>query len=268
MLRLWERFGDWIIFAALVIAAVVIILSWNDPMVKGFRARALGLTGTVENAFAVAGSYLRALEENESLRSENIRLSGQLARSTERVREADRLQQMLDLEDSLATDVVAARIVYKDILRERNTLTLDVGSADGVEVVMAVVEPRGILGKVVLVGEHFSQVMSYRNTEFFVPAKISPHQSDGIVRWNGQEEDLLVMDHVMKTDPVEVGQEVVTSGYSSIFRRGLPIGVIARVESPPGEPSWHVFVRPAAELADAYHAFVILDRPLPDRMPR
>ncbi len=267
MLRLWERFGDWILFAALVILSVVIVLSWNEPMVKGFRARALGLTGTVESTFAVAGSYLRALEENENLRADNIRLSGDLARAREAVLENDELREMLAYEDSLTSESIAARIVYKDILRERNTLTIDVGRADGVEVDMAVVDPRGIVGKIVLVGERFSQVMSYQNTEFFVPAKIHPHQSDGIVRWSGDRRDLLEMDHVMRTDPVEVGQEVVTSGYSAVYPPGLPIGAVERVDELPGDPSWRVFVRPFALLGDAQHVFVLLARPDPERIP-
>jgi rod shape-determining protein MreC len=267
MLRLWERLGDWILFAALIIVSVVIILSWNEPMIKGFRARALSLTGTVESTFAVAGGYLRALEENESLRAENIRLSSEVARLREASLENERLRDMLAYADSLPPERLPARIVYKDILRERNTLTIDVGRRNGVEVDMAVIDPRGIVGKVVLVGERFSQVMSYQNTEFFVPAKIQPHQSDGIIRWSGERRDLLEMDHVMKSDPVEPGQPVVTSGYSSVFRPGLPIGVVERVEALSGTPSWRVFVRPLAQLGDAEHVFVLLERPDPERIP-
>lgn len=267
MLRLWERFGDWILFAVLVFVSVVIILSWNEPMIKGFRARALGLTGIVENTFSVAGSYLRALEENEALRNENIQLSGELAMAKEAEAENVRLKIQLDYRDSLSSESIAARIVYKDILRERNTLTIDVGRRDGVDVDMAVIDTRGIIGKVVLVGERFSQVMSYQNTDFFVPARIQPQNSDGIIRWSGERRDLLELDHVMKTDPVEAGQTVVTSGYSSVFQPGIPIGKVARVEELPGDPSWRVFVRPLALLGNAQHVFVILDRPDPERIP-
>jgi len=267
MLRLWERLGDWILFALLLVVSVVTLLSRNEPMVLGLRARALGLTGTVEGTFAVAGRYLRALEENASLREENIRLSSEVARSREAIIENERLRSMLAYADSLPPERVAARIVYKDITRERNTLTIDVGRMHGVEMDMAVLDPRGIIGKVTLVGERFSQVMSYQNTDFFVPARIQPHQADGIVRWSGEVRDRLEMDHVMKTEPVGAGQVVVTSGYSSVFRPGIPIGVVERVEAPAGRPSFRVYVRPLATLGDAEHVFVLLERPDPDRIP-
>lgn len=266
MLKSWERLGDFLIFAALLVISIVTMLSRNEPMVRGLRAASLELSGVVEGTFAIAGRYLRALNENEMLLEENIRLSGELARSREALLENDRLRAMLGYADSLSFRRVAARTVYKDITRERNTFTIDAGSIEGVAVDMAVVEPRGIVGKIVLVSPRYSQVMTFQNTDFFLPVRIQPHLSDGILRWSGEYRDMLEVDHVMKTAQVARGQLVVSSGYSAIFPPGIPIGTVDSVMSPPGQPSWRILVRPLASLGDVEHVFVLTERPAPERL--
>jgi rod shape-determining protein MreC len=131
---------------------------------------------------------------------------------------------------------------------------------------MAVIVPSGILGRVSLVSERHSLVMTFLNTDFFVPAKVRPHLSDGIVHWSGETRDRLELEHVMKTEPVEDGQEVVTSGYSSVFRAGLPIGVVEGVQPRTGEASWKIFVRPHAAIDQIEHVFVLLEKADPERI--
>lgn len=266
MLKSWERLGDIVIFATMMVISVALLLARNEPMVRGLRAAALELSGGVESTFAVGGRFLNALSENERLRQENINLSGELARARGALLENGRLRAMLGYADSLGSRRVAARIVYKDITRERNTFTIDKGSLDGVATDMAVVEPRGVVGRITLVSPRYSQVMTYQNTDFFLPVRIHPHLGDGILRWSGDRRDLLEVDHVMKTAPVDSGQLVVTSGYSSIFPPGIPIGTVESHESPPGQPSWRIFVRPLASLGDVEHVFVLTQRPDPERM--
>lgn len=264
--RLWDRIRDWVILGVLLAASLATLLTKNQPVLRGLRAEALEVTAALESQFAWAGGYFRALQENEVLREENVILSSQVARSREAILENERLRRLIGYVDTTDFDLKAARIVNKDITQQQNFLTLDVGTADSVEVDMAVIDERGVLGKVVLVSEHYSRVMPYLNTDLRIPSKIQPLQAFGIVRWEGGTADRLRIDHVVKTEPVESGQLVVTSGYSGVFPPGLPVGVVDSVSPRTGRNELSVTVTPAASLSTAEHAFVILRKPDPERL--
>ena len=263
--RLWERIRDWVILTMLLLSAIVMMLAQNDPMLRGMRGVSLEVTSWVEARFAWVGQFFRALDENEILRRDNIDLSSQLARSREARLENERLRELLAFRDQSAHRMVAAQIIAKDIFGPDNFLLLDVGRADGVDAGMAVVDDRGILGRVVLVSAHYSRVMPYLNTDFHVPAKIQPLQADGIVSWSGSRYDVLMLENVVKTEPVEPGQLVVTSSYSGVFPSGYLIGRVDSVANRPGENEWAIHLSPASPLNTAEHAFVILDKPDPER---
>ncbi|PEN15374.1 rod shape-determining protein MreC [Longibacter salinarum] len=237
----------------------------NRPLVRAVRAETMEWTAKIESSFAWVGRYVRAVEENDALRRRNIELSSEVARSRAVRTQNQELRRMLSLRDTSQADMIPARIVTKDITRQRNWITLDVGSTDSVAAGMPVIHESGVIGKVVLVSEHFSRVMPFLNTDFRVPATIIPIGAEGIVRWEGDQLDRLLLQHVVKTEPVSTGQQVVTSGHSDIFPPGEQIGVIDSVAVRPGRNEFRIFLRPAVKLYRINHAFVIRSLPPKER---
>ncbi len=264
--QLWERIRDWVILIVLLAASAVVMFAWNQPMVQAVRAASLESTAWVEARFAWAGSFFRALEENNVLRQENIELSSEVALSREAQLENSRLRRLLGLQDTTSYPLKAARIVSMDITRQQNFITLNVGRADSIKVDMAVVDDQGIIGKVVLVSEHYSLVMPYLNTDFRVPARILPIQAMGIVTWQGVSRDHLLMENVSRTQPVLRGQLVVTSGFSNVFPPGFPVGFVDSVATRPGRNELLVYLTPSSPIDRAEYVFVVLRSPDPERL--
>jgi rod shape-determining protein MreC len=264
--KAWEQIRDWVLLAVLLLASLLTMLSFNQPLVRSLRATTLELTARVEHRFAWLGRYARALQENDALRQQNIQLSSEVARSRAARARYQELASLLALRDSSDLVLQPARIIVKDIFRQKNTLTLDVGRADSVAVGMPVVHSDGIVGTVVLVSEHYCRVMPFLNTDFRVPALVQPLQAEGIVRWDGERLDRLVMDHVVKTEPVEPGQPVVTSGHSDVFPSGRRIGTVDSVAVQPGRNELLVYLTPDVTLSEIHHAFVVLRRPDAERV--
>jgi len=123
---------------------------------------------------------------------------------------------------------------------------------------MPVLDERGIVGKVVLVSPNYSLVMPHQNTDFAVPAQISELGRDGIVRWDGQAFDRLLMEYVVKTEPVEPGMLVTTSGFSGAFPAGVPIGRVDTVFAARGRNDLVVYLRPAAPISTVDFVYVVL----------
>lgn len=266
MTTLWDQIRDWVLLGALLMTSLFVMYQQNGPMMRGLRAQTLEVTARVERSFAWMGRYVRALRENSTLRQQNIELSSEVARMREALVQNTHLRNMLALQDTASHPLKAARIIAKDITRQRNMLTLDVGRRDSVREGMAVINENGILGKVVLVSARYARVQPYLNTDFRAPAKVLPIEAEGIVRWEGERSDQLLLEHVVKTEPVERGQEVVTSGHSGVFPPGYAVGRVDSVAQRPGRNELRIVLRPAAPLNEADYAFVILRRPDPEQI--
>jgi len=214
----------------------------------------------MESQFSRVAEFMRAADENSRLRATNIVMSSQLAKLRDAQEENERLRALLALRDTLDVPTLAVRVVSRDVHRQKNFLIIDAGKADGLAEDMAVVDDHGIIGKVVLPGDDYSLVQTYLNTDFRVPGLIQPLQTFGIVRWDGTQLDRLLLDYVVRTEPVAKGQLVITSG-SSIFPSGIPIGTIDSVAVRAGENLLEIFLTPATPIGSARHAFVILRTP-------
>jgi len=261
MNRVLERARDWVLLFVLIMTSLIVMLTVNEDMLRGLRARALEATAAVEGVFAGLGRYVRALDENELLRTQNIDLANQVALLRSAEAENERLRALLMLGDSLDYAVVAARVTSKDITSERNFITINMGREDGIEEEMAVIDPAGIVGKVVLVGRRHARVMTYLNPDFFVPASILPSLTDGSLRWDGRRFDRLLLEHVVRSAAVSPGDLVVTNGFSTVFQPGYPIGKVDSVFAEPGTSTWTIHVRPAARLDNLSHVFVVSMKP-------
>jgi rod shape-determining protein MreC len=258
-----NRPSDWLVLSALLVIAVAVMVTQNHPLLRSVRAHTLGWTAQVERGFAWVGRYLHALERNEELRRENIRLSSQVARTRSVRRRNEELRRLLRLTDTASAPVQPARIVSKDLFRSDNVLTLDVGRADGLREGMPVVHEGGIVGTVVLVADQYAQVMPFLNTDFRVPGTVIEPRAEGIVRWDGERLNRLRLDHIVQTEPIAPGQQVVTSGHSDVFPPGRRIGTVDSVAAPPGRNELRIFLRPAVQLYEISHAAVLLRTPRP-----
>jgi rod shape-determining protein MreC len=262
--RLWERTREWFLFGALFLLSLIVLVNHDGPTLRVVRAASLTVTAPVEGLFSGVGRYTDALAENDRLRAETIDLAAEVARLREARAENERLRALLAFGDTLAYPRVPARIVAKDITQQQNLLTISAGRNDSVAVGMPVVDERGIVGKVVVVGERYALVMPHQSTDFAVPGTLDALQQDGIVRWDGVEFDRLLMEYVPKTEPVEEGMLVTTSAYSGVFPAGVPIGTVDSVFAAQGRNDYVIYLRPAAPISQASYVYVLLATPDPE----
>jgi len=255
-LDLWDRLRDWLLLLGLLVISVAVLLTQNEPALKGMRAQALEITARVEVGFAWMGNFIRALDENDRLRAQNIRLSSEVARSRADLILNQRLRGLLALKDTSSLPLRPVHILSKNQLQ--TSFIIDAGKSQGIRPGMSVIDTRGILGIIQLVSKHYSEAISYRNTDFRVPGQIQPLLVDGIVSWEGKRQNKLLMELVVKTEPVRRGQLVVTSGYSGSFPAGYPIGTVDSVAVRQGRGELQIYVQPKAPLIDAIYAFVVL----------
>lgn len=173
-----------------------------------------------------------AKSENQRLRSEVEDLRQRVAQEQMTQRENEQLRDLLKLQRSRIyprdMTLVPARVIARSTSAWYSTVTVDVGSDQGVGLYDAVVNGQGLVGKVTNVTGDASQVTLVTDQDSYVDAMVLPGGARGVL--SGSVTGDLTLDYVDKGQKVDVGQVVVTSGMKgSVFVRGIPIGTVAAV---------------------------------------
>lgn len=175
---------------------------------------------------------LSAHGQNGRLRTQVQQLRQQLAQSLVTQQENDQLRTLLKMRGSnifpKAARFANARVIARSTTAWYSTVTIDAGSAEGVQVNDAVVNGQGLVGRVSAVTPGASQVTLVTDQESYVDATVVPGGAQGLV--GGSVTGDLTMQYVDRSEKVQIGQVVVTSGIKgSIFTRGIPIGQVSGV---------------------------------------
>ena len=241
-----------IVLGALVVLALALItISFREaddgPLhdVQAATAGALQpLTIAVErvvrpfrDAYAWTEGLFDARAEAERLRAEKEQLEQRVIQSESALQSNVELKGLLAYiegptfpEDYTA---VATSVTSRPARAFEQEILLPVGSDNGVELDAPVVTRDGLVGRVTLVFPHTSRVTLLTDESSSVSARDVRTKADGIVE-HGQTGDSLVMNRVSKEDNVNVGDEIVTSGWfsgelSSLYPKNILVGRVTSV---------------------------------------
>lgn len=193
-----------------------------------------------------AGQSLENLTADEStlsgLRESNAELRELLAQADEYKQEAQRLQQLLELKDEYDIEGVGARVIGNPDQAWDQSVTIDKGSADGVQTGLTVMGTSGVIGQVFEVSEHTSRVRLLTDSNSGAAAMVQSSRAEGIVR--GSLEGLLYLEDLDADAVVNPGDVVVTSGLGGSYTRGLIIGRVVKVDASQGDATRRVVVSP------------------------
>jgi rod shape-determining protein MreC len=156
-----------------------------------------------------------------------------------------RLKRLLKLRRRLPTDAIAAEVTGRDPTVWFQSLTLDKGALDGLRPGMPVLVPGGIVGIVTSTSPHASRVMLVTDPNSGVDVLVQRTRARGIV--SGLLEQGAILKYVKRTEDVQVGDRLVTSGLDGIFPKGLPVGHVTRVSRKDRGLFLYAEVMPAAD---------------------
>jgi len=78
------------------------------------------------------------------------------------------------------------------------------------------------------VSDNYSYIISLLNINQSVSAKISRLGAFGPLIWDGRSADYALLTEIPQHIKIQVGDSVVTSGFSSIFPPDIPLGTIRK----------------------------------------
>ena len=212
-----------------------------------------GVAGTWNSYFALRG----VSAENAALRQQVATLEVRLQEQRAQAQRADRLQALLGFKESTALPTLAAEVIAGNSNPGLLTVTINRGSADGVQADMAVISPKGIIGRIVgPVASHAARVQLLVDRSAAAGAVTERARAGGVVA--GVEGDPpLAMDLASNLADVKPGDVVVASGTDGIFPKGFVIGTVEKSERGPSLYRL-ISVRPAVDFSSLEDVLVVL----------
>src|SRR5215472_2881594 len=198
--------------------------------------------------------YLRGVrQQNRALEDQIQQLQLEQVRLRQDAEQARRLQALLGFKEQFIDKTTAAQVIGSSGSEQSRIVYLDKGTADGIAPDMAVISAQGIVGKVIQVFRHTSQVLLINDQTSGVGTILEQSRLQGVLK--GKASGDLVLDKIMTEEEVKNGDRVLTSGGDQIFPKGLVVGTVAKIAR--GQEFLTVTVRPAASLTHLEEVLVI-----------
>ncbi|WP_338750427.1 rod shape-determining protein MreC [Bacillus sp. FJAT-52991] len=239
-------------------------ISWPEQFVKDIVG--LGQAVVSKPANAVAGFFndienLRnTYEENEKLKAhldEVAQLESDVARLEQDNKE---LRKIIDKKESLADyEPVQATVIAQNPERWFDVITIDKGSASGIQPNMAVITAEGLVGKVKDTSKFTStvQLLSAHDPRNRVSAVIQGDKNIyGVIEGYDKEKGMLRMTKIPYDSKVKKGMAVTTSGKGGVFPKGLVIGKVKKLVPDEFGLTQTALIEPAAKFHDLEHVMV------------
>lgn len=265
------KHNHWFVFLVLEVVSMVLLFRYNSYQGSVWFSSANAVTGkvyewdsAVESYFSLSGVNSQLTQRNAFLEQQVRMLDDSIARLT-RSQEAAviRLSSMVPFQ---GCRLIPAKVVANMVNRYDNLITIDKGSADGVKRDMGVVCGMGVVGIVYLVSEHYSIVIPALNSHSNISCTIQRRGYFGYLRWRGGSSQLAYLEDVPRHAHFKLGDNVVTSGYSSVFPPGVMVGKVLHVFNSADGLSYRVQVKLSTDFARLRDVCLVDDSALQERI--
>lgn len=269
MLSLLKRYRELLIVGVLLLYPLGAFLTtglkprsvnWADRTISTVRRPIEWVVSGIVNGVSGAVTHYIALlgvrEQNEALTGELSRLREELASTSETRAENERLRRMLGYSESSPGVKVPARVMGVNPVATRLSMRIDRGEKDGVFSGMPVVTPDGVVGYVLRSTGHSSDVLLLTDPQARLGVRVQRTRARATAAGGGATEPLR-LENALRTDPLEEGDLLVTSGGDGVFPSGLMVGRVNAVERRTTGSFLEAEVLPAVDMSKVEEVFVL-----------
>lgn len=274
MKRPANKFGIVVLAVAAAIAVALSVMSYFSVSAAALP----NLAGIIASPFRSASAAISArvadwagyVTEFDALKAENEELKRKIAEMEETVRQAEadreenvRLRELAELrEQRRDLHFESARVLGQDASNWSSMLTVNKGTAHGVETGDCVVTEAGYLvGVVTKAGYDWSTVRTVLDSETSIGALVFRSGATAVAQGDFalMSEGRLALNYLNTEPDVVSGDLVVTSGLAGYYPAQVVIGYVEEVRSSDNGLSQYAVLRPEADLDGLTQVFIVTD---------
>ena len=241
LIRFINTYSFFFLFLFFEVIAFYLLLSNNHFQQAAFLNATNSVTAGLQEDYSSLTDYLNLKEVNQNLSRENSRLRSTLQNSFQKLYGPNYLiNDTLYKRQYLYTE---AKVINNSTNKQNNYLTLNVGSLNGIQKGMGVLAPNGIAGVVKQVSKHYAAVVSLLHSNAKVSVKLKNSSYFGSMQWDGKHYQEGLLKDIPNHVELQVGDTILTSGYSATFPADIAVATILSFEKIPGENFYEIKVK-------------------------
>ena len=176
---------EYLVLTLLIFASLILMFSNDNTQIRFLRAIAVTTVGTFQSGLSAIPRVFDLESENKYLREANIKLSNEIANLKESKLENLRLSKLLNFKSSVEIPLISAKILNKTLIQARNTVTINTGRNEGVEIDMPIITDDGLVGRIVSVSDNYALGQIILNKDMRISVKNQRTRVDGILVYDG-----------------------------------------------------------------------------------
>ncbi len=252
------KYGHILAFLLLELFAFSLIVQKNQNQQDIFLYNKDLFFGKAKKQIQEVKGYLSIAQLADSLAEENAKLRAQFRNA-----KIKQLTIEKTINDSLWHQMysyIPAKVIQNAVHLKNNTIMIDKGSLDSIQSGMGVIAEHGVVGVVSKVSEHFARITPIIHRHSRISVAIRRNGYFGTLRWYGPSISRFVVEDIPKrfgqTD-VKNGDLIITSGYSTIFPKGIEIGLVSNVWVKEGSSFYTVELNSFIDMATIKTVYVV-----------
>lgn len=229
LLNFLLKYNHWFLFILLEVISFVLLFRFNHYQHSVYFSSANAVAGKVYEVSGGITSYFHLKSVNEDLldrimelEQQNHNLEDALGRHLSDSTELNSIRNLPNTD----YQVFKARVINNSLNLVDNYITLNRGSKDGIRPEMGVVDGNGVVGIVYDTSSHYSRVISVLNSKSSISCKIVGSEYFGYLKWEYGDSRYAYLKDLHRHAEFNLGDTVVTSGYSTVFPEGIMIGTV------------------------------------------
>ena len=269
LIEFLAKYNHWMLFLVLEVVNMALLFSYNSYQGSVWFTSSNAAVGKLYEWNSTVEAFFSLTKVNAELTQRNAYLEYQVQQLADSLENATgdgaraRKGQLAMLDNYR---LIPAKVVDNSVSKYDNLITIDRGAADGVRKDMGVVSGTGVVGIVYLVGQHYSIVIPVLNTRSNISCTIQNRGYFGYLRWHGAHPSLAYVEDVPRHAHFKLGDNVVTSGYSAVFPKGVMVGKILHVFNSADGLSYRVQVRLSTDFARLRDVCVVDNAAMQERL--
>ena len=229
LLNFLLKYNYWFLFIFLEVICFVLLFRFNNYQQSVYFTSANVVTGKVYEVSGSVSSYFHLKSVNEDLLDRNMLLEQQIANLENALRERQVdsviVNSIRNL-DNKDYQIFKAHVIRNSLNQADNYITLDKGSSSGIRPEMGVVDGNGVVGIVYKTSPNYSLVISVLNSKSSISCKIVGSEYFGYLKWEHGDSRYAYLKDLPRHAEFNLGDTVVTSGYSTVFPAGVMVGTV------------------------------------------
>jgi len=167
-------------------------------------------------------------EENRKLRERVAALGKEINYYQEMYLEGMRLRKLLALKGNVDYPSVVGRVIGINRSSVFKTILINIGTTDGIRLGSPVLIDEGIIGRVIETSWNVSRVLLLIDYNSNIDALIQGSRTQGVLQGQGYEG--CILKYVHRSEEVQVGDKIISSGLAGVFPKGVLLGTVTKVE--------------------------------------